>query len=201
VVLRTAYSQRKLLAGSPLQILARQLREKERIKMKYLTLFLLILGLAISAAAQATINFANLPDVSTPSPLPNAYGGVNWSGVFYVDPLKWAGAGNGFKHTENMAGTDVAFAPYACGTSTCYASISSQDGKAFLLRYANAAGGYGSNPLIVTAYNHGAYVGTQRYMMTTNVQELDFPPSWGGVTQVVFQGSVVFYDLSLYLIP
>jgi hypothetical protein len=35
-------------------------------------------------------------------------------------------------------------------------------------------------------------------MMTTDMQELDFPPSWGIVTQVVFQGSVVLYDVTAY---
>jgi len=172
--------------------------------MKYIALLILVLGMAIGASAQATINFGDLPDVSSPTPLPNGYGGVNWSGVFYVDPFEWPGADKGFKHNRDTAGRDVAFTGYLCVSNACYASISSQDGKAFLLTEAHVAAGYSNklpSPLVVLAYNHGQYMGTQTFLLTSDLQELDFPPSWGGVTQVVFEGSVVFYDLTLYLTP
>ena len=169
--------------------------------MKYIALIVLVLGLAIGACAQTTINFADLPDVSTPSPLPNGYGGVNWSGVFYVDPFEWNGAGPGFKLPQRSLGKDVAFSPYACASATCYASISSVDGKGFLLSAATAASGYGKNPIVVLAYSHGQYIGSQTFMMTTDLQELDFPAAWGAVTQVVFEGSVVFYDVDLVILP
>jgi hypothetical protein len=172
--------------------------------MKYLTLLVLLLGLAIAASAQGTVNFSNLPDVSSPTPMPNGYGGVNWAGVFYVDPWEWGGAGPGFKHAQNGPGKDVAFSPYACGGITCYASITSVDGKGFLLFSATAAAGYESKaptPLVALAYSHGQYVGTQTFMLTTDLQQLDFPPAWGAVTQVVFQGSVVFYDMTLQILP
>src|SRR5271157_4235059 len=100
--------------------------------MKNLLLLFVLLGLALAANAQGSFNFSNLPDVSAPTPVPNDYGGVNWTGVFYVDPFEWSGAGPGFRHTQNNAGKDVAFAPYACQASTCYASISSVDGRGFL---------------------------------------------------------------------
>ena len=172
--------------------------------MKYLTLLVLLLGLAIGACAQGTINFSNLPDVSIPTPMPNGYGGVNWTGVFYVNPWEWDGSGPGFKHVPSNLGKDVAFAPYACGSVTCYASISTVDGKGFLLVAATAAGGYYSKipvPLIARAYSHGQYVGTQTFMLTTDLQQLDFPSEWGAITQVVFQGSVVFYDMTLQILP
>jgi len=172
--------------------------------MKYLTLLVLLLGLTIGASAQGTFNFSYLPDVSIPTPMPNGYGGVNWQGVFYVDPWEWSGAGPGFKNVQNTPGKDVAFSPYSCGVITCFASISSLDGKGFLLASATAAGGYASKtaiPLLVLAYNHGQYVGTQTFMLTTDLQRLDFPASWGAVTQVVFQGSVVFYDMTLEILP
>jgi hypothetical protein len=136
--------------------------------------------------------------------MPNGYGGVNWAGVFYVDPWEWAGAGPGFKHVLSSPGKDVAFSPYACASLGCYASISSLDGKGFLLASATAAGGYATKtatPLVVLAYRHGQYVGSQRFMLTTDLQELDFPTDWGAVTQVVFQGSVVFYDMTLQILP
>ena len=126
---------------------------------------------------------------------------MNWTGVFYVDPLRWPAAGAGFLHAQNTPGNDVAFSPYACPGVNCYASISSVDGKGFLISSATAAAGYGKNPLVVLAYSHGQYVGTQTFMLTTDLQELDFPPAWGAVTQVVFQGSVVFYDLTLQILP
>lgn len=164
--------------------------------MKNLFLLFVLLALAIGAGAQELITFADLPDINNPSPMPNGYGNLNWTGFFYVDPFEWGGSGQGFKHKNYITGTDVGFAPYACVTSGCYASLSASNG--FELVSAHAAAGYGKNPLVVTAYNNGQYVGTQTYMMTTDVQELDFPPSWGIVTQIIFQGSVVFYDVSAY---
>ncbi len=109
--------------------------------------------------------------------MPNGHGGVNWAGVFYVDPWEWGGAGPGFKHAQNGPGKDVAFSPYVCGGVTCYATITSVDGKGFLLSSATAASGYNKNPLVVLAYSHGQYVGTQTFMLTTDLQQLDFPPN------------------------
>ncbi len=172
--------------------------------MKYLTLLVLLLGLAIGACAQGTFNFSSLPDVSIPTPMPNGYGGVNWVGVFYVDPWRWSGAGPGFKHIQNTPGKDVAFFPYACISVGCFASINSVDGRGFLFSSATAAAGYYSKspvPLIVRAYSNGKYVGTQTFMLTTDLQQLDLPPEWGPITQVVFQGSIVFYDLTIEILP
>ncbi len=169
--------------------------------MKNLLLLFVLLGLAIGASAQELMNFSDLPDISSPSPLPNGYGNLNWTGFFFVDPFQWSGAGPGFKHKNDISGTDVAFGPYACVNSGCYSSLSASNGFELVSAHGAApypTGGPGYSPLVATAYNNGKYVGTQTYMMTTDVQELDFPPSWGIVTQVVFQGSVVLYDVSAY---
>lgn len=162
--------------------------------MKNLLLLFVLVGLALAANAQELINFADLPDMDSPSPMPNGYGNLNWTGFSYVDPYDWGGAGPGFK--RGPVGRDVAFAPYACNTFGCNASLSASNG--FELVSAHGAAGYSKNPLVVTAYNNGKYVGIQTFMMTTDVQELDFPPSWGIVTQIFFQGSVVLYDVSAY---
>jgi hypothetical protein len=167
--------------------------------MKNLLLLFVLLGLAIGASAQELMNFSDLPDISSPSPMPNGYGNLNWTGFFYVDPYDWNGAGPGFKH--GPIGKDVGFAPYGCGSVGCYASLNSSTGFELINAHAAAPyanGGPGGSPLIVTAYDNGKYIGIQTFMMTTDVQELDFPPSWGIVTQVVFQGSAVLYDVSAY---
>lgn len=167
--------------------------------MKNLLLLFVLLGLAIGATAQETVNFSDLPLINSPSPIPDGYANLTWTGFFYVDPFQWNGAGPGFKH--GPLGKDVGFAPYACGSVGCYASLSSSNGFELVNAHGAApyaTGGPGESPLVVTAYYKGKYIGTQTFMMNTDVQELDFPPSWGIVTQVVFQGSVVVYDLSAY---
>ena len=142
--------------------------------MKKLLLLVVLLGLAaLGATAQETVNFSDLPDMDNPSPIPNGYGNVTWSGFYFVDPFDWGGSGQGFKHAP--IGRDVGFSPLACNGSLCSASLSSTTG--FQLVSAHAAAGYSKNPLVVTAYNHGRYVGVQTYMMTTDEQELDFPPA------------------------
>lgn len=173
---------------------------------KLILLFATVLALAIAAGAQGIINFGDMPDMASPSPMPNGYANFVWTGFYYVDPFQWNGAGPGFKHQEWMKGPDVVFAPYLCGgNSGCYASLSYSPGFApvpppmgFHLVSATAAAGYGKGVLVVTAYLNGKYVGSQRYFMTTQVQQLDFPTEWGVVTQVVFQGSVVLYDVTAF---
>ena len=167
--------------------------------MKNLLLLFVLLALAIGATAQETVNFSDLPNISSPSPVPDGYANLNWTGFFYVNPFEWIGAGPGFKN--GPIGEDVAFAPYACSSLGCYASLSSSTGFELLSAHAAApyaTGGPGGTPLVVTAYYKGKYVGTGTYMMTTEEQELDFPPSWGIVSQAVFQGAAVMYDLSAY---
>ncbi len=53
---------------------------------KTLVLLACIMTLALGASAQETLNFVDLPLVSTPAPMPDGYGGLNWSNISYVDP-------------------------------------------------------------------------------------------------------------------
>ena len=101
--------------------------------MKKLVLWFFLLTLAVYAGAQQTINFADLPDVGTATPLPTGYHSLTWSGVSYVDPFKATGMGLGFQHSGSIAGTDVAFGPRVCGGLGCYSSITSASGGHFQL--------------------------------------------------------------------
>lgn len=168
--------------------------------MKNFALLLVMLSAAISAVAQQDINFADLPDISTPTPLPIAYQALNWSCMFYVDPGKWSGSGAGFNHHSLIAGTDVAFGPGLCAGPGGSSSISSVDGKGFLLVSATVAAGYSNMSLTVMAYSHGTYVGSDTFLLTTDTRNLLFPQAWGYVTQVVLQGSGTFvlYDVQAY---
>ena len=161
-----------------------------------------ILGLAFTAQAQDQINFSQLPFVSTPSPMPAGYGRLNWANFFYVNPYAWSGAGPGYLLQNNSA--DVAFVGGEfCQLSgyACSGSLNSPTG--FELLTAQVAGGYGTTQVTVTAYKKGAFVGTAKYEVTPQVQNMNFPPSWGAVTEVMFQvtgepGSLVIYNLTAY---
>lgn len=158
--------------------------------------------LAFGAQAQDQINFSNLPLVDTPSPMPAGYGRLNWANFFYVNPYAWSGAGPGFHLQSSSA--DVAFVGGEfCGLSgyTCTGSINFV--TAFQLLTAQVAGGYGPTAVTVRAYRHGTFVGTQRYVVTPQVQNMNFPLSWGAITEVIFEvtgepGSLVIYDLTKY---
>ena len=70
--------------------------------MKRLTLTVCVttcfLVLAVGAGAQEQINFSDLPLVTTATPVPSGYGGLNWSNFWYVDPGLWAAAGPGYQN-------------------------------------------------------------------------------------------------------
>jgi hypothetical protein len=173
---------------------------------KTLVLLACIVALALAASAQENLNFANLPLVSTPSPMPNGYGQLNWTNIFYVDPSAWSGAGPGYR--DGPVGQDVAFVGGKfCRLlqQACFGTISSPGGPtSFQAVSAIVAGGFGPTQIIVTAYNNGNYVGTSAYLLTTRMQTLNFPSSWGSITQLVFQtsggGDLVIYDVRAYLL-
>jgi hypothetical protein len=167
------------------------------MQMHKVVLWFFLLTVAISAGAQQTINFADLPDTATATPLPSNYHSLNWAGVSYIDPLKATGLGAGFLHSSNIAGTDVAFGPGICGGSGCYSSITAAQGHSFQLVSATVAAGYSSGTFTATAYNNGSYVGAQSYSLTTDTQTVTFPAGWGNVTEVVLQGSFVFYQVTV----
>jgi hypothetical protein len=178
---------------------------------KTLLLVAFALALAIGATAQENLTFADLPLVSSPTLMPNGYGQLNWDNIFYVNPAQWSGAGPGYKDGP-IGGTlrpqDVAFVgSKICRLSQepCYGTISSQGGStSFQAISAVVAGGFGPTNITVTAYNNGNYVGSQFYILGTQLQTLNFPSSWGSITQLVFQtadgGDLVFYDFQAYLL-
>src|SRR5271166_1167276 len=107
-----------------------------------------LLALAIGASAQEQLNFAQLPLVSNPAPMPNGYGQLSWGNFFYVDPYEWSGAGSGYKLGPQTG--DVAFigGEYCrLGGNTCNGTLS--DAAGFQLLSAKVAGGFG--PAGVTA--------------------------------------------------
>jgi hypothetical protein len=172
-----------------------------------------LMALAISATAQSQINFAGLPLVSSPMPMPSGYDGLTWTNILYVDPAEWQQAGSGYKlwSTPNR---DVAFVG---GTTclipgdgkNCFGSISVPSGGSgpvnplsFQLLSATVAGGFGPTSITVVAYNGGNYIGSATYNLTGDLQTINFPATWASVTEVTFQtagmGDLVIYNLQVY---
>jgi len=165
-------------------------------------LALCVLALAASASAQEDVNFAGLPLISTPSPMPSGYAELNWGNFFYVDPFSWSDAGPGYK--LNSKAGDVAFiGGQFCRLSgnTCFGTLT--DPLGFAVVSANVAGGYGPAAVIATAYKNGKFVGSANYFVGTQMQTLHFPASWGVITELDLQvtgavGDLVVYSISLY---
>ena len=179
---------------------------------KLLALFGLALAMVVSASAQNQISFSNLPLVGTPAPMPNGYDGFNWTNILYVDAGLWSSAGPGYK-LSSTPDQDVAFV----GGSSCLVpgvqggcdgSISVPSGNnnplSFQLVSAIVAGGYGPTQITVLAYNHGNYVGSAVYNLGGDLQTINFPASWGNITQVTFQtqamGDLVIYSFDAYFL-
>lgn len=180
-------------------------------------LILCLLALAVGASAQNQINFAGLPLVGSPMPVPNGYYDFTWTNILYVDPAEWQSAGPGYKLSASPD-QDVAFVG---GTTclipgrgeNCFGSISvpSSLGSggvnnplSFQLVSATVAGGFGPTTISVVAYNKGNYVGTASYDLSGDLQTINFPASWGSVTEVTFQtvamGDLVIYNLQAYFL-
>lgn len=166
-------------------------------------LSLLLLGFVMPASAQQNLNFADLPLVNTPSPMPSGYGQLDWgNNLYYVNPYGWSGAGPGFR--LGPQGEDVLFVGARnCRLVgyTCYGTLT--DSRGFQLVSANVAAGFGPTTIIVTAYNNGNVLGSVNYFLTTQMRTLNFPAQWGIATEVVIQvtgqpDDLVLYSLSLY---
>ena len=90
---------------------------------------LLMAATTLAAHAQDQINFADLPLIASPAPLPAGYAGLNWANMFYVDPGLDASLGIGF--VNHLTHRDAAFvggefcAPMQSG---CFGIISSPGG-------------------------------------------------------------------------
>jgi hypothetical protein len=181
---------------------------KARMDTMKKTLVLLVFALAWALGTSAqTVTFAALPAVSNPTLLPNGYANLDWNNFSYVDPL-WSGAGVGFKQGPNAL--DVAFMGGGMCELTevsCSASISSNASTASLVagfkaHSAIVAAGYHSETINVSAYNQGHFLGSQKYNLTTSLQQINFPTSWGTITQLVLdttKGTVVLYALNMQL--
>jgi len=142
--------------------------------------------------------------------MPNGYYGFNWSNFFYVDPGQWSGAGAGYK-LGPVLNQDVAFIGgtdcTCCLTAlhhSCSGTITANGPISFQAVNATVAAGFGPTSITVLAYNNGNYVGTSFYTLGTELQTINFPASWGQITELTFQlpagGDLVFYDLQVYLI-
>lgn len=183
---------------------------------KTLVLLTCILALALGAMAQNQINFAELPLVKVPAPMPNGYYGFNWSNIFYVDPAIWSGAGVGYKQ-GSIQNQDVAFVGgtactccppmlhHSCNGTISVASTGGLGGPiTFQAENALVAAGFSQTSITVLAYNNGSYVGTAFYTLGTGLQTINFPASWGNITQLTFQtaagGDLVFYGFGAELI-
>jgi hypothetical protein len=197
--------------GTPLRTSKLNYPKENKMK-KTFVLLACLLALAFSASAQNQINFANLPLVSTPTPMPSSYFELTWSNIFYVDPAEWSGAGSGYK-LGPLLNQDVAFVGESgCRLppgGACYGSISVNSGGnginnplSFQPVSATVAGGFGPTEITVIAYNNGNYVGSAFYSLGNQMQTLTFPSSWGNITELTFKtsagGALVFYDLQVY---
>lgn len=179
-------------------------------------LILCLLTLVAGANAQNQINFSGLPLVNSPLPVPNGYAGFTWTNILYVDPAEWQLAAAGYKMAP-VVNEDVAFVGgITCLIPShgddCFGSISINSGSGgsgginnpigFQLVSATVAGGFGPTSITVVAYNHGSYVGSAFYNLNGKLQTINFPASWGGVTDVTFQtegmGDLVIYSMQAY---
>jgi hypothetical protein len=159
-------------------------------------------ALLTSADAQQLVNFADLPLINSPQPMPNGYGRLSWGNFFYVNPYGWSDAGPGFKLSS--ARQDIAFIGgefCRLGGNACFGTLT--DSLGFELVSAEVAGGYGPAAVTATAYTNGKFVGQANFFVGTQMQKLLFPSSWGAITEVDFQvtgatDDLVIYELSLY---
>lgn len=165
-----------------------------------------LLALAIAGAgvsAQAQINFADLPLVATPTPMPGGYAGLNWTNFMYVDPSQYTLAGAGFSNL--FTHRDVAFiGGLLCGPvmSGCYGVIAAPGGPtAFVPVSILMSAGYRANQVKFLAYNQGTYVGSLTVPIATSPRLVRFPASWGAVTELQVRtdtvGDLVLFDLEV----
>ncbi len=162
-----------------------------------------LLTLVVGATAQTQqINFADLPLLAAPTPMPLGYGGMNWANFWYVDPALWPGAGPGYQNL--LTHKDVAFiGGQFCGQVSlgCYGVINFL-GSSFVPVGAVMAAGFQANRITVLAYNNGNFVGSVSYNLTITPQVVKFPTSWGAITEMQVQtdeaGDLVLSDLSIH---
>ena len=171
--------------------------------MKKIALLVCILALAVCASAQTLITFSNLTPSSTPIPVPDSFGTLDWEHVYSVDPVQWTGAGPGFTNGPDaviafVGGNHVCiFSPSAC-KATISGSVTKPQFQAIS---ASVSAGYQENTVTFVAYLAGVEVGRQAFDLTVTNQVIYFPTAWGNIDQLKIWpsvgggqfGSVVFY--------
>jgi hypothetical protein len=165
-----------------------------------------LLAVAIGAAGQThQINFSDLPLIAAPAPVPGGYGGMSWGNFWYVNPASWGDAGPGYMNF--LTQRDVVFiGGQFCGPLRvgCFGVLNFL-GTTFQPVSAIMAAGYRANRITVRAYNNGSFVGSFNYGLTTTPQLVNFPSSWGNITEIQLQtdaaDNLVLFDLSIYLRP
>jgi hypothetical protein len=189
---------------------------------KVILLATVLLALAMTASAQKLIDFTHLDATATPKVVPDAYGGMRWSGIEYVDAL-WYGDANGdpnngpgfYTGDEVMVGFGggpLCFHNYgarvadgATDKHICEASISALETSVFQVDSAVVSDGWDAKGdfITVTAYNNGMQVGLAwRYPLSPIATKLDFSKTgWGSISELVIHpspgGSFVIYTLEL----
>jgi hypothetical protein len=94
---------------------------------KTLVLLACLMALAVGATAQEQLNFTTLPLVTSPSPMPNGYGHLDWGNFFYVNPLGWSSAGPGYKlepEDGDVAFIGGAYCQLGPGQTICFGTLS-----------------------------------------------------------------------------
>lgn len=170
-------------------------------------LFVNVMAVAMvvtAAQAQQQVNFADLPLVASPAPVPLGYQELNWANMYYVDPNLYSSAGPGYQNL--LTHRDVVFvggqfcAPVQSG---CYGIISVPGGP-ISIQVSNAvmSAGFESSNVTFYAYYNGRFKGTMTAKLYTVPSLVRFPVSWGAITELQIltdqPGNVVLLDLSFY---
>lgn len=165
----------------------------------------LLVGMVTTASqAQTQVNFADLPLVASPTPLPLNYQSLNWSNIFYVDPALYSSAGPGYQNL--LTHRDVAFvggqfcAPVQSG---CFGIISVPGGPLDMqLVSAVMSAGFEDTTVNFYAYRNGTFKGSMTWKLYTVPSMVRFPVSWGAITELQIStdrpGNVVLDNLSFY---
>jgi hypothetical protein len=159
---------------------------------------------ATAAQAQQQLNFADLPLVASPTPLPIGYQSLNWSNMFYVDPDLYPGAGPGYQNL--LTHRDLVFiggqfcAPVRSG---CFGIISAPGGPIDIhVVSAVMAAGFQNTNITFYAYRNGTFVGSMTAKLYTVPLLVRFPSSWDAITELQIQtdyaGNVVLENLTFY---
>ena len=160
-------------------------------------LLLCVVALVGSASAQRNIHFGPLPPAKVPEPMPAGYGGVDWDNFFYVNPYAWPAAGVGDKlGTENGDIVIIGSKDCRMAENFCFGKLNHAVG--FTAVRVELAASFGPTQVVVSAYDHGRFLGWISIYASTVRRELTFPTSWGVATELDFQVSGPPDSLAIY---